>query len=46
MSINFNHRLGTYVAQDTIGQVVAIYSPEDHGTLAEFRNRMAQEGHA
>lgn len=43
MSINYNALLGTYVAQDTIGQVIDIYQPAKHGTLEEFRNAMARE---
>ncbi|MGO1069516.1 hypothetical protein [Lysobacter sp. CA199] len=42
MSINFNHQLGTYVAQDSVGQVVGIYSPQEHGDIAGFRNAMAR----
>ncbi|QWF18727.1 hypothetical protein [Lysobacter capsici] len=42
MSINFNHQLGTYVAQDSVGQVVGIYSPQEYGDIAGFRNAMAR----
>jgi len=42
MSINFNARLGTYVAQDNIGQVVAVYDPKVHGTVEEFRNSIGR----
>lgn len=43
MSINYNHTLGTYVAQDTCGVVQAIYDPAIHGTVDEFRNAMGGE---
>lgn len=46
MSIAYNARLGTYVAQDSIGQVVAIYNPNTHGSVDEFRNAMAHESAA
>lgn len=42
MSINFNTKLGRYVAQDEYGVVVSIYDPAVHGTLDEFRNAMAR----
>ncbi len=42
MSINYNAALDTYVAQDNIGQVVAIYDPKTHGTLDGFRNAMGR----
>ncbi|WP_267475844.1 hypothetical protein ACDH70_06715 [Xanthomonas axonopodis pv. poinsettiicola] len=42
MSINFNATLGTYVALDAYGQVLAIYSPSTHGTVEEFRNEMGR----
>ncbi len=40
MSINFNTTLNTYVAQDTIGQVLGIYDPAVHGTVEEFKHAM------
>jgi hypothetical protein len=46
MSINYSHRLSTYVAQDSIGQVVAIYDPGIHGSVDEFRNAMSRESAA
>lgn len=42
MSINYNAQLNTYVAQDTIGQVLGIYDPAVHGTVEEFRHAMTE----
>lgn len=42
MSINYNTKLGRYVAQDEYGVVISMYNPSVHGTLEEFRNAMAR----
>lgn len=43
MSINFNARLNTHVAQDRFGVVLGIYSPAEHGSLEEFKRLMTEQ---
>lgn len=40
MSINFNTRLKTYVAQNERGEVLGIYDPKRHGTVDDFKREM------
>lgn len=37
MSVQYNVQLNTHTAVDEFGQVLAIYDPAVHGTLADFR---------
>lgn len=37
MSIQYNTQLRTHTAVDEFGVVLAIYDPQTHGTLADFR---------
>ncbi len=43
MSINYQHALNTYVAQDAYGVVLGIYDPAKHGTVEEFKHAMTEE---
>lgn len=43
MSINYNARLNTHVAQDRFGVVLGIYNPAQHGSLDEFRRLMTEQ---
>lgn len=42
MSINYQHALNTYVAQDHFGVVLGIYNPAEHGTVEEFKHCMTE----
>lgn len=37
MSIQYSHALRTHTAVDEFGVVLAIYHPQAHGTLSDFR---------
>lgn len=37
MQVHFDTRLNTYTATDAFGVVLAVYDPDTHGTLADFR---------
>lgn len=41
MSINYNTALKTYVAQNGRGEVLGVYDPAKHGTVADFKREMA-----